>query len=267
MTPSDTDDLKIELKDKVLLLTFNRPDKLNAMSGEMIQATITALEEAIYDPKVGAVMLTGAGRAFCAGGDVSAMGGSAAKPMTYEDRIDRQRRGQNLSWLLHSMPKVTIAAVNGHAVGAGLGIAMSCDLRFASEKAKFGTAFARVGFGGDYGTSWQLTRLVGEAKAKELFFLSDILLAEEAQRVGLCNRVLAADGFLEEALTIASRIANGPLVSYRYMKENVNMSLTQDFKTILDREAMTHLRCGETEDHKEGVAAFMEKREPAFVGR
>ena len=267
MNPSDTDDLKIDVEDKVLLLTFNRPDKLNAMSGAMIQTAIKALEEAIYDPEVGAVMLTGAGRAFCAGGDVSAMGGTAAAPMTYEDRIDRQRQGQNLSWLLHSMPKVTIAAVNGHAVGAGLGMAMSCDLRLASENAKFGTAFARVGFGGDYGTSWQLTRLVGQAKAKELFFLSDILGAEEAQRIGLCNRILPADGFLGEAMTIASRIANGPLVSYRYMKENVNMSLTQDFKTILDREAMTHLRCGETEDHKEGVAAFMEKRAPAFVGR
>ncbi|HEX2463480.1 MAG TPA: enoyl-CoA hydratase-related protein, partial [Thermoanaerobaculia bacterium] len=157
--------------------------------------------------------------------------------------------------------------VNGHAVGAGLGIAMSCDLRLASENAKFGTAFAKVGFGGDYGTSWQLTRLVGQAKAKELFFLGDIIGADEAVRVGLVNRKLPADGFKSEALAIAKRIAHGPLVSYRYMKENVNLSLTQDFRTILDREAMTHLRCGMTEDHKEGVRAFMEKREPAFQGR
>ena len=247
-------------------MTFNRPDKLNAMSGEMIQVGIQALEEAIYDNEIGAIMLTGAGRAFCAGGDVSSMGGTATTPTTYEDRIDSQRRGHHFSWLLHSMPKVTIAAVNGHAVGAGIGMAMSCDLRLASEKAKFGTAFARVGFGGDYGTSWQLTRLVGQAKAKELFFLADIIDANEAHRIGLANRVLPADSFVDDALAIATRIANGPLVSYRYMKENVNMSLTTDFKTILDREAMTHLRCGQTDDHKEGVAAFMEKRAPVFQG-
>ena len=212
-------------------------------------------------------MLIGEGRAFCAGGDVSTMAGGDGAPPTYEESLDRQRRGHELSWLLYSMPKVTIAAVNGHAVGAGLGIAMSCDLRLASENAKFGTAFAKVGFGGDYGTSWQLTRLVGQAKAKELFFLGDIIGAEEAMRVGLANRKLPADGFKSEALAIAKRIAHGPLVSYRYMKENVNLSLTQDFRTILDREAMTHLRCGMTEDHKEGVRAFMEKREPAFQGR
>ena len=195
------------------------------------------------------------------------MAGGDGGPVTYEDSLDRQRRGHELSWLLYSMPKVTIAAVNGHAVGAGLGIAMSCDLRLASENAKFGTAFAKVGFGGDYGTSWQLTQLVGQAKAKELFFLGDIVGADEALRIGLANRKLQADGFKSEALAIAKKIANGPLVSYRYMKENVNLSLTQDFRTILDREAMTHLRCGMTEDHQEGVRAFMEKREPAFKGR
>jgi 2-(1,2-epoxy-1,2-dihydrophenyl)acetyl-CoA isomerase len=267
MIKSPTNDLKVELLDRVLVLTLNRPDRLNAMSRDMIMAGIDCLRDAVEDPEVGAVMLIGEGRAFCAGGDVSQMAGRDGAPLTYEESLDRQRRGQELSWLLWSMPKVTIAAVNGHAVGAGLGIAMSCDLRLASENAKFGTAFAKVGFGGDYGTSWQLTRLVGQAKAKELFFLGDIIGADEAIRVGLANRLLPADGFKSEALRVAAKIANGPLVSYRYMKENVNLSLTQDFRTILDREAMTHLRCGMTEDHKEGVKAFMEKREPAFRGR
>jgi 2-(1,2-epoxy-1,2-dihydrophenyl)acetyl-CoA isomerase len=288
MITSSTDHLKVEVLDRVLVLTMNRPDRLNALSREMIEAGIQCLRAAIEDRDIGAVMLIGEGRAFCAGGDVSAMAGgddgpppsvvrttpSGAKASgaedgasSYEDSLDRQRRGHELSWLLYSMPKVTIAAVNGHAVGAGLGIAMSCDLRLASENAKFGTAFAKVGFGGDYGTSWQLTRLVGQAKAKELFFLGDILGAEEAMRIGLANRKLAADGFKSEALSIAKRIASGPLVSFRYMKENVNLSLTQDFRTILDREAMTHLRCGQTSDHQEGVRAFMEKREPVFQGR
>jgi 2-(1,2-epoxy-1,2-dihydrophenyl)acetyl-CoA isomerase len=266
MITSPTNDLKVELLDRVLVLTLNRPDRLNALSRDLIEAGITCLRAAVEDPAVGAVMLIGEGRAFCAGGDVSQMA-AGAKPPTYEESLDRQRRGHELSWLLYSMPKVTVAAVNGHAVGAGLGIAMSCDLRLASENAKFGTAFAKVGFGGDYGTSWQLTRLVGQAKAKELFFLGDIVGADEAIRVGLANRLLPADGFKSEALRVAAKIANGPLVSYRYMKENVNLSLTQDFRTILDREAMTHLRCGMTEDHKEGVKAFMEKREPAFRGR
>ena len=267
MISSPTPDLKVEVVDRVLVLTLNRPDRLNALSRDMIEAGIACLRAAIEDQGIGAVMLIGEGRAFCAGGDVSTMASGDGAPPTYEDSLDRQRRGHELSWLLYSMPKVTIAAVNGHAVGAGLGIAMSCDLRLASENAKFGTAFAKVGFGGDYGTSWQLTRLVGQAKAKELFFLGDIVGAEEAMRVGLANRKLPADGFKSEALAVAKKIAHGPLVSYRYMKENVNLSLTQDFRTILDREAMTHLRCGMTEDHKEGVRAFMEKREPAFQGR
>ena len=267
MISSPTPDLKVEVLDRVLVLTLNRPDRLNALSRDMIEAGIQCLRAAIEDPGIGAVMLIGEGRGFCAGGDVSSMAAGEGGPPTYEDSLDRQRRGHELSWLLYSMPKVTIAAVNGHAVGAGLGIAMSCDLRLASENAKFGTAFAKVGFGGDYGTSWQLTRLVGQAKAKELFFLGDIIGADEALRIGLANRKLPADGFKSEALAIAKKIAHGPLVSYRYMKENVNLSLVQDFKTILDREAMTHLRCGMTEDHKEGVRAFMEKREPAFQGR
>ena len=265
MITSNTDDLLIDLQDKVLILTLNRPDKLNALSGDMIAAVNQALRESVTDPEVGAVMVTGAGRGFCSGGDVSAMAGAGTT--TFEQSLDRQRIGQELSRLLYTIPKVTIAAVNGAAAGAGLGIAMSCDLRLASDKSKFTTAFARVGFGGDYGTSWQLTRLVGQAKAKELFFLSEILTADEAHGINLVNKVFPADSFLEDALEVAKRIANGPLVSYRYMKENVNLALTTDFHTILDREGMTHLRCGMTEDHKEGVAAFREKRQPTFVGR
>ncbi|NOT57237.1 MAG: enoyl-CoA hydratase, partial [Deltaproteobacteria bacterium] len=164
-------------------------------------------------------------------------------------------------------PKVTIAVVNGAAAGAGLGLALSCDLRIASDQARFGTAYARVGYGGDYGTTWQVTRLVGQAKAKELFFLPDMISAAEAQQVGLVNRVVPHDKLWEEAMVVAERIAAGPLVSYRYMKANINMSSTVDFRTMLDREAETHLRCGATEDHKEGVRAFMEKRAPNFRGR
>src|SRR5207302_1544425 len=183
------------------------------------------------------------------------MGSAAREALTFEQRVDRQRVGQELSRLLAEIPKVTIAAVNGAAVGAGLGIALSCDLVFASDRARFGTAFAKVGFGGDYGTTWQLTRRVGPAKAKELFFLADLVSAEEAAGLGLVNRVFPHDAFLDEVRKIATRIAHGPLVSYRYMKENVNQSLTADFRTMLDREAVTHLRCGQTADHREGTTA------------
>jgi 2-(1,2-epoxy-1,2-dihydrophenyl)acetyl-CoA isomerase len=162
---------------------------------------------------------------------------------------------------------VTIAVVNGPAAGAGLGLALSCDLRIASDQARFGTAYARVGYGGDYGTTWQLTRLVGQAKAKELFFLPDMISAADAHQVGLVNRVVPHEKLWDEAMAVAERIASGPLVSYRYMKANINMSATADFRTMLDREAETHLRCGGTEDHKEGVRAFMEKRAPNFRGR
>ena len=161
----------------------------------------------------------------------------------------------------------TLLPVNGPAAGAGLGIALSCDLCFASERARFGTAFAKVGFGGDFGTTWQLTRRVGAMKAKELFFLGEVFSAEEADRIGLVNRLFPHETFLAEVRQIAARIANGPLVSYRYMKENVNLSLTVDFRTMLDREAVTHLRCGQTADHREGVTAFVEKRQPRFQGR
>ncbi len=266
MAPA-TEDVLFALEDRVATLTLNRPDKLNALSDAMLEASLEHLRRCAADADVGAVLVTGAGRAFSAGGDVSAMGAAGAVPKTFEQHVDRQRAGHELSRLLFEMPKVTIAAVNGAAVGAGLGIALSCDLVFASDRARFGTAFARVGFGGDYGTTWQLTRRVGPAKAKELFFLADILPADEALRLGLVNRVIPQERFLDEVREIARRIAHGPLVSYRYMKENVNAALGSDFRTSLDREAVTHLRCGQTADHKEGVAAFLEKREPRFQGR
>ena len=262
-----TDDVLFIEKNKVLTITLNKPEKLNPVGDTMSFPIIERLESAVKDRSIGAVVLTGAGRAFCAGGDVSIMGGGDNEtPKTYEESVDHQRNRHRFPLLLHTIPKVTIAAVNGHAVGAGLGLAASCDLRIASENAKFGTAFANVGLGGDFGTTWQLTRLLGEAKAKELFFLPDIFEAQEALRIGLVNKVIAAEDFHEAVQEIAERIAKGPLVSYRWMKENVNLSSQVEFKTMLEREAVTHLRCSQTSDHKEGVAAFMEKRTPSFQG-
>ncbi len=251
--------------DKVATLTFNRPDKLNALSMDLIAGSIEMLKAWTQDPDVGCIVVTGGGRAFCAGGDVSTMAQDDSE--TLEQKIDRLRQMQELSLLLYNIPKVTIAAVNGFAMGAGLGVCLSCDLRIASDQARFGTAYAKVGYGGDFGTTWLLTQYAGAPKAKELFFLSDIIDASEAHRLGLVNRVVSHDNLTSEVQAIASRIAHGPLTSFRYMKANVNLASTADFRAMLDRESETHMRCSMTEDHKEGVRAFMEKREPKFIGR
>jgi 2-(1,2-epoxy-1,2-dihydrophenyl)acetyl-CoA isomerase len=265
MTASDH--LLVDVKDNVAVLTFNRPDRLNALSREMIENTIATLEKFAVDPGIGCIVVTGAEKGFCAGGDVTAMNAGGGSELTFEQKLDRQRAGHRLSGLLYSIPKVTIAAVNGAAAGAGLSIALACDLRIASDKSKFTTAFAKVGFGGDFGITWPLTRLLGEAKAKELLFLSEVLTAPQAEALGLVNRVVPHEELLSTAREMATRIARGPQVSYRYMKENVRLASQDDYLTMLDREAWTHLRCGETEDHKEGARAFVEKRAPQFKGR
>ena len=255
-----------EVRDRVGTLTLHRPEKLNAVNAQLLAEAAQVLRAWSRDPAIGAIVVTGAGRAFCAGGDVSMMA-REDDSTTLEQKIDGLREMQEISWLLYSSPKVTIASVNGFAMGAGLGIALACDLRIASSAAKFGTAYAKVGYGGDFGTTWLLTHYVGPAKAKELFFLADVLDAAEAHRIGLVNRVVAPDVLASETASVASRIADGPLTSFRYMKQNVNLAATVDFRTLLDREPETHLRCGETGDHREGVAAFLEKRAPKFSGR
>jgi 2-(1,2-epoxy-1,2-dihydrophenyl)acetyl-CoA isomerase len=267
---ADSNPLLIDVSDGIATLTFNRPEKLNALSPDMITQTIAALERFASDPDVGCIVLTGAERGFCAGGDVSAMNAvntSGAAPPSFERRVDRQRASHRLSGLLRALPKLSIAAINGAAAGAGLGIALACDMRFASDKAKLTTAFAKVGFGGDFGITWPLTRMLGEAKAKELMFLSDVLTAAKALELGLVNGVIPHAELMTHVREIAKRIASGPQVSYRYMKENVHLAATQDYQTLLDREAWTQLRCGDTEDHREGARAFVEKRQPRFKGQ
>jgi 2-(1,2-epoxy-1,2-dihydrophenyl)acetyl-CoA isomerase len=257
-----------QVENRVGTLTFNRPNKLNAFNGELLSQAVDCLTKWSTDPEVGAIVVTGAGRAFCAGGDVSTMAQENAEPApTFEQHVDRLRQWQRISWMLYDMPKVTVAAVNGFAMGAGLGIALSCDLRIASDAAKFGTAYSKIAFGGDFGTTWLLTHAVGPAKAKELLFLADTIDAAEALRLGLVNHVVPHETFSAKVRETSERLAHGPLTSYRYMKANVNLATYTDFRTHLDREAETHLRCGMTEDHKEGVRAFMEKRAPQFTGR
>jgi 2-(1,2-epoxy-1,2-dihydrophenyl)acetyl-CoA isomerase len=265
---SDTQgDLLIDIHDGVAVLTMNRPARLNALSQAMIDTAIDTLQRCASDPAVGCIVLTGAERGFCAGGDVTAMGGGPNSAMTLEQQVDRQRSIHRFAGLLHALPKISIAAINGACAGAGFGLALACDLRLASQQARFTTAFAKVGFSGDFGITWPLARTLGEAKAKELLLLSDKFDAAMALQLGLVNRVLPAAELMPAAMELAQRVAKGPLLAYRYMKENVRAAATESYQDVLDREGFTQRRCAASADHKEGVAAFLAKREPKFSGQ
>ena len=263
-----TQDLLESVKDGVATLTLNRPDRLNAMSGPMLDALLEALPRLADDASVGVVILTGAGRGFCAGGDVKAMAeGREFGGDTLEDKAQGLRAKMEVSRWLHEMPKPAIAMVRGAAAGAGLSLAMACDLRVASDTARFATAFARVGYSGDFGGSWFLTQLVGTAKARELYYTAEILDAAQALALGLVNRVVPDARLEEETRMLATRLAHGPRVALRYMKRNMNAAEAGTLKDSLDLEAWHHTRTGFTEDHKEAAKAFVDKREPVFRGR
>jgi 2-(1,2-epoxy-1,2-dihydrophenyl)acetyl-CoA isomerase len=261
-------DLLEQVKDGVAVLTLNRPDRLNAMSRPMLDALLEALPRLAEDPEIGVVVLTGAGRGFCAGGDVKAMAeGNELGGHTMEEKAQALRSRMETSRWLHEMPKPTIAMMRGPAAGAGLSLAMACDMRIASDTIRLGTAFARVGYSGDFGGSYYLTQLVGTAKARELYFTADLLDAQQALGLGLVNRVVADARLEEETMALASRLARGPRVAYRYMKRNMNAAESASLKEMLDLEAWHHTRTGMTEDHREAARAFVEKREPQFKGR
>src|SRR5438034_11373752 len=244
-------------KDKVAVLTLNRPDRLNAMSPAMLDALLEALPRLADDSDVGVVMLTGAGRGFCAGGDVKAMAeGREFGGTTLEEKAQALRSRMEVSRWLHEMPKVTIAMVRGAAAGAGLSLALACDLRVASDTARLATAFARVGYSGDFGGSWYLTQLVGSAKARELYYTADIVDASQARELGIVNRVVPDGHLEEETMALAARLAQGPRIAYRYMKRNFNAAESGTLKDLLDLEAWHHTRCGLTEDHREAPQPF-----------
>ena len=275
MTTLDTgtEDLRAEIEDGVAVITMNRPERRNAFSRAMVSALGAVLDRVETDEAVGCVVLTGAGGAFCAGGDVKSM---AAPPPDRADgagpsvdaAIHRQRLNQRAtSGRLWSMPKPTIAAIGGPAAGAGLSLALACDLRYAVPGAVLTTAFARVAFAGDYGGTWFLTRLVGSSKAKELYYFSERLSAEDAQRLGIVNAIFPPAEFEREVMERARRLAQGPSIAYRYMKENLNRAVTGELGDCMDLEVTHHVHTGLTQDHREAAQAFADKREPRFHGR
>jgi len=269
----------IESRDQgVATLTMNRPEARNAMSGAMMAALQEALPRLAADQTVRCVVLTGAGAAFCAGGDVKGFASEAAGDgagtrsaggggFNLEARVHGLRVGMELSRWLHEMPKPTLAAIPGPAAGAGLSLALACDLRIATEDAKLTTAFAKIGLAGDYGGSYFLTQLVGAAKARELYFTADVITGREAHALGIVNKVVPAAEFDEAAKRYAHYLASLPTVALGYMKKNLNAALSGSLHTVLDLEAMHMIRTFMTDDHKAAAQAFVEKRAPQFKGR
>jgi 2-(1,2-epoxy-1,2-dihydrophenyl)acetyl-CoA isomerase len=254
------------------VLTLNRPQARNAMSAEMNAGLAQALDYAERAPQIRCVVITGAGGAFCAGGDVKGMasrsGGGEAGP-SLDERIHLQRLNQrNTAGRMYLMPKPVVASLPGPTAGAGLSLALAADLRIMADTAFITTAFSKVGFSGDYGGSFFLSHLVGSGKAKELYFLSDRVSAEECARLGIANKVVPADRLEVETMALARRLAAGPPVAYRYMKENFNRAaMGADVIECLDLEATHHVHTGLTEDHKAAAKAFVEKTEVTFKGR
>jgi 2-(1,2-epoxy-1,2-dihydrophenyl)acetyl-CoA isomerase len=258
-------DLTESVADGIATLTLNRPDRLNALSQDMLRDLRSALTRLGVDDAVGAIVITGAGRAFSAGGDVKDM--PNRRHQTFEQRIERLGRMHELPQLMRRLPKVIVAMVNGVAVGAGLGLAMACDLRLAARSARFGTGFVGLGYSGDFGGSWLLTRLVGSAKARELYLLGDMIDAAGAERIGLVTRVVDDTALADETGALARRLADGPRLAYAYMKQNLNAAETEPLVLVCELESVHQARLGLSEDHQEAVAAFGEKRRPVFRGR
>lgn len=249
----------------LLTITMNRPDRRNALNPDMTRGLVDAARRAAEDSDVRAVLLKGAGGTFCVGGDVKAM--AVATPRPLEDRVTTLRKGMEVSRILHQMQKPVVAQIDGAAAGAGLSIALSCDIRIASESAKITTAFAKVGFSGDYGGTYFLTQMLGSAKARELYLLSPVLTAKEALGLGMVSKVVPDADIDKAAQELAMSLAQGPSVTLGYIKRNINNAETLSLEACFDAEAIHHSRCGETTDHKEASKAFVEKRTPAFVGR
>ncbi|HEY1929221.1 MAG TPA: enoyl-CoA hydratase [Caulobacteraceae bacterium] len=259
----------------VATLTMNRPEARNALTTEMQAGLSEALPRLAADRNVRAVVVTGAGDAFCAGGDVKGFaertsrpgGGDGANELDVEQRAYGLRASTEVCRLLHEMPKPTLAVIPGPAAGAGLSIALACDLRIAAADAKLTTAFSKVGLAGDYGGSYFLSHLVGGAKARELYFTADVISGEEALRLGIVNRVAAREDIEAAGKAWALELAALPTLAIGYMKRNLNAAETGTLSEVLDIESFNMVRTMTTADHRDASAAFVAKRKPVFQGR
>lgn len=266
-----TDELLCEVRDRVAIITMNRPHKKNSLSDALSPALRQVLLDVELRSDVGCVLLTGTGDAFCSGGNVSGFRGgpkSDAPRPNHEERVaDLIRRQEALTLRLYELAKPTVAALPGPAAGAGCSIALACDLRVASPRAFLVTAFLRIGLSGDYGASWFLNRLLGQAKAKELMFLCERIDAGECLRLGLVNQIFPEETFRDDAFAYAHRLAHGPTLAISRMKRNINRGADQGLRESLALEAEHMIASFETEDAKEAIRAFGEKRQPKFSFR
>ena len=262
-----SNDLIVEKNNQTLKLTMNRPERRNALSDDMLNKMLEELNKASFDNSIRAILLTGSENAFCAGGDVKDM---ASRDEDANKNVQQRprdlRRVMATARLLHQITTPTIALIPGPAAGAGFSLALACDIRIASESAKLTTAFAKVGFPGDFGGSYFLTQMIGTAKARELYYLSEVLSADKALEIGIVNKVIPDNKFFEESDKIVDQIATGPSIAYRYMKTNMNIAELGDLNQSLDNEAMHQTLCRFTEDHQNATKAFVEKKKPVFTG-
>jgi 2-(1,2-epoxy-1,2-dihydrophenyl)acetyl-CoA isomerase len=270
MSGNGESELIIRDEGRLRLITLNRPERMNALTPDLHHRLQDAVVAAANNADVGAVALTGTGRAFCAGGDVRKSADDArkaARPETMEERADAVEAHGRTAITLHTMGKPTIALVNGAAAGSGIALALACDMRIMSTDAVMRTAYARIGLSGDLGLSFFLQRLTGPSKAAELLFLNDKLDADTCEKIGLANRVLSAADFQSEALAIAKTLAAGPTIAFRCMKQNLHTAASGSLEQTIEREAYNTARCVRTKDVKEATRAFREKREPEFKGQ
>lgn len=267
-----TDELLCNVDERVATITLNRPEKRNALSDRLTPALRQTLLDLETRSDVGCIIITGSGSAFCAGGDVGGMGASktpadAPQPSAEERTRSLIQKQETLTLRLADHAKPTIASLPGVAAGAGLSIALACDIRIAAASTFITTAFRNIGFSGDYGGSWLLTQLIGPSRAKDLYYTARRVHADEAVQLGLFNRVVADEELASATLELARQIASGPPIALGYMKENINRAVTGDLRSCLALEADRMTRCAATKDHKEAVSAFLEKRPPLFSGR
>ena len=267
-----TDELLCNVDERVATITLNRPEKRNALSDRLTPALRQTLLDLETRSDVGCIIITGSGSAFCAGGDVGGMGASktpadAPQPSAEERTRTLIQKQETLTLRLADHAKPTIASLPGVAAGAGLSIALACDIRIAAASTFITTAFRNIGFSGDYGGSWLLTQLIGPSRAKDLYYTARRVHADEAVQLGLFNRVVADEELPSATLELARQIASGPPIALGYMKENINRAVTGDLRSCLALEADRMTRCAATKDHKEAVSAFLEKRPPLFSGR
>ncbi|MBS4214698.1 MULTISPECIES: enoyl-CoA hydratase/isomerase family protein [Neobacillus] len=253
------------IENKVQIITLNRPEKKNAFNNEMIDAWVASLEEAKNNDNVNVIVVTGAGDAFCSGGDVGNMRGG--KPTPLDSKNVLWGNIHRIPFLLKEIDKPVIAAINGVAVGAGLDMALMADFRTMADTAKVNEGYVKVGLIPGDGGSYFLPRIVGQSKAYELLWTGDFIEAQEALRIGLVNHVYPKENFMEKTLELAERIASGPQVAIRMIKRSVRQSLDLELEPALDLISSHMAIIKETEDHKEGVAAFLEKRKPNFNGK